>query len=161
MKQLIFLTILLLASNKLTAQTLEETVGYLAYVIDENPPMENRKAEFKMYKNVENEGFVYELSRTENGKIMNSITFLIFFSDIKSIQLIEGSDKKYVLYLGLGKDERRKSSLTGFKNGLREEYIDEMYITLSDRKETAERVKKAFKHLFKLKDVRVIDLNMF
>ena len=164
MKQLFCVIVVLIMCSQVNAQTLEETSDYLEYIIEENPPFENMSSKFKLVNTAETDRFMYVLQRLENGKVMNTLTYLIFFSDIKSISLKQvkvDNKEKYVLTLNLGKDPDLKSYLIGFKGGLETEYIDDVFITLSDDEILAKKSKKAMIHLFKLMDIEVVDLDLF
>ncbi|MGO4912556.1 hypothetical protein [Leeuwenhoekiella sp. W20_SRS_FM14] len=164
MKQLIYVVVALLVCNSISAQTLEETSDYLKYIIEENPPFEKTNAEFKLTNSGENDRFLYIIQRLEDGKVMNTLTYLVFFSDIKSISLekIKSEEaEKYALQINLGKDEDFRSHLIGYKDGFVTEYINDIFISLSEDKALAEKGKRAMMHLFKLKGIEVIDLNMF
>ena len=164
MKQFFYVVVVLFMYTQINAQTLEETSDYLEYIIEENPPFQNMRSEFKLVNADENDRFMYILQKMESGKVLNTLTYLVFYSDIKSISLREvkiDNKEKYALQLNLGKDQDLRSYLIGFKGALETEYIDEVFITLSDDKDLAGKAKKALMHLFELKDIEVVDLDLF
>lgn len=163
MKQLFYVVVVLLACNKISAQTLEETSDYLEYIIEKNPPFDGMFTEFKVINSSDGDRFTYVIELRDGDKILNSKTSLVYFSEIKNIILdlvnYEGHIK-YQLRIGL-KDDESKSFAVAYGNALNAVPIDELVIALPNNEILVGKIKKAMMHLFKLKDLKVSDLNMF
>lgn len=163
MKQLFCVIVVLIMCSQVNAQTLEETSDYLEYIIEENPPFQGMSTEFKIVNRSDGDRFTYVLELREGDKILNSKTSLVYLSEIKNIILDVANYEdhlKYELRLGLKADEL-KSFGVAYGNSMNAVLIDELVIVLPHNQTLANKIKSAMMHLFKLKNLKVSDLNMF
>ncbi|PHQ30894.1 hypothetical protein [Leeuwenhoekiella nanhaiensis] len=163
MKQIFYVVVALFMYTQVNSQTLEETSDYLEYIIEENPPFQGMSTEFKVVNTSDGDRFTYVIELREGDKILNSKTSLVYLSEIKNIILDVANYEghvKYQLRIGL-KADKLNSFAVAYGNSMNAVPIDELVIALPNNEVLANKIKSALMHLFKLKNLKVSDLNMF
>lgn len=169
MKNIIILVLItLMCSQYISSQSLEDTIDFLEYAVDSNPPFDNFETKLKVFNSkdeVGNERFVYVLKMLDDSNsLLNSKISTIYIKEIKNIILEESmyeSQRKYSLRLGLKTDKESKSFTVVYNGETHTSKVNELIILLPYNNNIVVKVKKAIMHLGKLNGIKVKDLDMF
>lgn len=169
MKRLIPLVLIIfLFSMNTSSQNIEDTIDFLEYAVNSNPPFDNFETKFKVFNSkddTDSERFVYIIKLLDDkGEMLNSKVSTIYIKEIKNIILEESmyeSQRKYSLRLGLKTGKEYKSFAAAYNGETQISKVDEVIIILPYNNNVAVKVKKAIMHLGELNSVKIKDLDMF
>ena len=167
MKNLIIVVLLLVTSCNSKSQEINDTVDFIKYKLESNPPFDGVNTTFKFFNEGEEKGderLVYIIEMLDNNKeVVNSKTSTVYINEIKNIlleQAMYNSQLKYSLRLGINQNSNSKSFAVAYNGQIQNAKINELAIVLPNNKELAEKLKRGIIRLGDFKGVEITDLDL-